>query len=233
MTALSTPREYAYAAQAFLAGWGIGPDALVTEEEGAPVREWASTIDSALLGPERYTRAVALRSWLVFLQDTYGVTASVETLQVRFGTRDFDDAIGNVWIPGPRKFTRATNAVQFYRIGADSQSAVDFSTRYFSGLRAVASTPTTWVGFSPDARVVIVYRVVVPEAREDYSWAEVAEKDAAGLCPASPDYALPHIPAGDGTCSECGAAIDDSTHDAAIERSIAEHDAALDANVEG
>jgi hypothetical protein len=38
------------------------------------------------------------------------------------------------------------------------------------------------------------------------SWSEVARKDAAGLCPASPDYSEPHIPDGD-TCAECGASL--------------------------
>lgn len=44
---------------------------------------------------------------------------------------------------------------------------------------------------------------------EDFSWSEVAERSAKGLCPASLGYDEPHVPAGDGTCAECGATIDE------------------------
>jgi hypothetical protein len=44
-------------------------------------------------------------------------------------------------------------------------------------------------------------------AREDYSWSEIATKDAAGLCPSSPDYAEPHIVTDGRTCDECGASV--------------------------
>lgn len=39
------------------------------------------------------------------------------------------------------------------------------------------------------------------------SWGEVAERDAAGHCPASPGYNDPHVADGN-VCSECGAELD-------------------------
>lgn len=44
------------------------------------------------------------------------------------------------------------------------------------------------------------------EEREDYSWAEVADRQH--LCPSSPGWGQPHIPDDDGTCRECGQAVD-------------------------
>lgn len=42
------------------------------------------------------------------------------------------------------------------------------------------------------------------------SWSEVADRDAQGFCPASPDYDEPHI--ADDTdashCRECGASLE-------------------------
>lgn len=155
MTALTTPRDHAAAARESLAGWGIGPDALVTEEEGAPVRTWADTIDSALASNKR----TPLKHWLKIQHETRGTNVRIETAQIRFGTRDFDDAVGGVWIPGPRGFTLNPSSVQFH-IRRDPRVATDFSTRYFSGLRTIAATDTTWIGWNTDARTVIVYRVL-------------------------------------------------------------------------
>lgn len=45
-------------------------------------------------------------------------------------------------------------------------------------------------------------RTPIPEP--GMSWGEVAERDAAGYCPASLDYNEPHIADGN-VCSECGA----------------------------
>lgn len=145
MTAPTTPRQWAESAREFLAQSGTGPF--------APVRAWADSINDAIAAPGR---AVALRSWLTYVRETYGVPVNVETLQVRFGTHDFDHAVAGVWIPGPRQFTRYVSSVQFFH---DGDAASDFSTRYFSGLKVVASSPTVWVGWDTDARTVIVYRV--------------------------------------------------------------------------
>lgn len=154
MSALQYPVDYAEAARDFLAVYATDPQvSLVTEEEGAPVRAWAATIDDTLNEPGR---RVALRSWLTYLHTEHGPNVHVETLQARFGTRDFDDAVSGVWIPGARQFIRYASSVQFF-VAADSPH--NFSTRYFSGLKAVAASETVWVGFSPDARTVIVYRV--------------------------------------------------------------------------
>lgn len=49
-----------------------------------------------------------------------------------------------------------------------------------------------------------------PASEPGMSWSEVADRDAAGYCPASPDYSEPHIADGD-VCSECGAQLDAPT----------------------
>lgn len=51
------------------------------------------------------------------------------------------------------------------------------------------------------------------ERPENLSWSEVAERDAKGYCPASPDYDQPHISEDGKTCDECGAAIEGETSD--------------------
>lgn len=48
-------------------------------------------------------------------------------------------------------------------------------------------------------------RTPIPEP--GMSWGEVAERDAAGHCPASPGYNDPHVADGN-VCSECGAELD-------------------------
>lgn len=196
-----TPRQWAESAADWLAVYATDPQvSLVTEEEGAPIRQWGATITDTLTQPRMRNR-LGLKAWLTAHAD-----ATIETLQVRFGTRDFDEAVAGVWAPGPRRFRVYQSSVAFYRQGA---SASEFSSRYFAGLWAVASTPDVWVGWAEEPETIIVYRVIVPAEREDYAWSEVAEKDAAGLCPSSPNWEDPHIPAGDGTCAECGATIDE------------------------
>ena len=152
MSALQYPVDHAEAARDFLRD-ADSITGLITHDEAEPLREWAAAIDDALDTPGR---PVALRSWLVYLRDTHGRNVHVETLQVRFGTRDFDDAVGGVWAPGARQFILYASSVQFFT-AADSPH--NFSTRYFSGLKAVAASQTVWVGFNTDARTVIVYRV--------------------------------------------------------------------------
>lgn len=53
-------------------------------------------------------------------------------------------------------------------------------------------------------------RTPIPEP--GMSWGEVAERDAAGHCPASPGYNDPHVADGN-VCSECGAELDAPTAD--------------------
>jgi hypothetical protein len=62
--------------------------------------------------------------------------------------------------------------------------------------------------------------VSTDEEREDYSWAEVAER--GDLCPSSPEWTGPHLPAGDGTCRECGQTIDADEEHAALVAYIAD-----------
>lgn len=156
MTALITPREHAWAATDYLSQWGLGPDAPDRyDAEGAPIRAWANTLSDTLSSKRR----TPLRNWLKSLHVLRGTEVRVETAQIRFGTRDFDDAVSGVWIPGPRAFNLYTSSVQFH-MRRDPRIATDFSTRYFSGVRTIAATDTAWIGWNADMRAVIVYRVL-------------------------------------------------------------------------